>query len=260
MEIRTYTPFSDTPQNLYPEMPAVFQAMDGSLPIGSLALFAPGPDRAEVTASVLPSRRREHVFSRLLCAAEEVLRSYGYREALLLSSSPEGHAVAAHWGLPLSHCVYRMFWSGALPSSALNVELYPASEEAFSALALLWGRSFPGPLSQGTAQLRSVLSHCLCFRLDGALAGLLCVQPGPVPELCGLAVTPELRGRGAGRAALSALLRRLSALPEHPPVALSVDSRNKPALALYRRCGFTVRSETGYYRRFLSGSNSECGR
>jgi RimJ/RimL family protein N-acetyltransferase len=55
------------------------------------------------------------------------------------------------------------------------------------------------------------------------------------PEL-GIAVSPEVRGRGIGRALLASLIEHARAA-QLPALSLSVESDN-PALRLYERLGF----------------------
>lgn len=62
-----------------------------------------------------------------------------------------------------------------------------------------------------------------------------------VPEL-GIAVIPELRGRGIGSSLMKALLSRSRI--QYPAISLSVDPEN-PAIYLYRRLGFIECGGTG---------------
>lgn len=67
---------------------------------------------------------------------------------------------------------------------------------------------------------------------------------GGVGFLAGLAVAPDLRGRGLGAALTAAMTRRL--LAAHGRVALGVMADNHGAIRLYERLGFVSRlSRTG---------------
>lgn len=68
-------------------------------------------------------------------------------------------------------------------------------------------------------------------------------------ELMSVAVAPEYRGRGAGRALMSAVLAR-AAERGASRCFLEVRSSNAPARALYTSLGFTeVRTIRSYYRQ-----------
>lgn len=57
-------------------------------------------------------------------------------------------------------------------------------------------------------------------------------------DVWGVYVTPEARGRGAGRALLEELIARARALPGLEQIHLTVVSINEPACHLYRALGF----------------------
>lgn len=68
-------------------------------------------------------------------------------------------------------------------------------------------------------------------------------------EILTLAVDSSTRGQGAGQALLSAHLDRLARAGAQT-VFLEVDEGNEPALALYRRAGFTeIGRRPGYYSK-----------
>lgn len=68
-------------------------------------------------------------------------------------------------------------------------------------------------------------------------------------EILTVAVDAALRGRGVGRALLSETLRQAGNAGARA-IFLEVDEGNAPAIALYRRLGFSkVGERVGYYRR-----------
>jgi ribosomal protein S18 acetylase RimI-like enzyme len=75
----------------------------------------------------------------------------------------------------------------------------------------------------------------LLLDLDGEPAGMVAAVPADdAVELISLWVAPEARGRGVGEAAIAAVVE----LAGNRPVVLSVRAANRPAIALYTRCGF----------------------
>lgn len=79
--------------------------------------------------------------------------------------------------------------------------------------------------------------------LDGLLAGFLAVLelPGEEAEILNLAVDPTFQRRG--------IATRLLAELSQPTLYLDVRASNEPALAFYRRHGF---SKCGHRRRYYS--------
>lgn len=63
-----------------------------------------------------------------------------------------------------------------------------------------------------------------------------------------IALVPEERGRGVGRALMREILREAAALAR--PVGLYVEPEN-PAMRWYQRLGFVERSDTGVYREMV---------
>lgn len=84
---------------------------------------------------------------------------------------------------------------------------------------------------------------------DGAVVGFtLCRRVGPEAELLLIGVPPVARGNGHG-AALLAVARRDAQARGADAIFLEVREDNDPALALYRRGGFTVIGRRrDYYR------------
>ena len=86
--------------------------------------------------------------------------------------------------------------------------------------------------------------------MSGALRGFVLARlAADEAEILTIAVAVTLRGRGVGRALLSEALRQASNAGARA-IFLEVDEGNAPAIALYRRLGFSkVGERVGYYRR-----------
>lgn len=84
-------------------------------------------------------------------------------------------------------------------------------------------------------------AHSLVVSLDGAPAGVaLIARRGPVSRLAGMALVPEARGRGVGRAVMERLLAEARTRGDRRMV-LEVIEQNTAAVRLYEAMGFARR-------------------
>jgi ribosomal-protein-alanine N-acetyltransferase len=120
--------------------------------------------------------------------------------------------------------------------------------------ARLHGSSFAHPWSaEEMAALIARPSTLAAAALDpasGRLRGFVLARlAADEAEILTLAVHPNLRGKGVGRALLAENLRQAAGAGARA-MFLEVDQQNASAIALYRRCGFVkIGERTGYYRR-----------
>lgn len=120
--------------------------------------------------------------------------------------------------------------------------------------ARLHGSSFAHPWSaEEVATLISSPSTLAAAALDpanGRLRGFVLARvAADEAEILTIAVDPNARGKGVGRALLAENLRQ-AARAGARAMFLEVDQDNAQALALYGRLGFVrVGERTGYYRR-----------
>ncbi len=106
------------------------------------------------------------------------------------------------------------------------------------------------------AEIAALLSRptTLCVTSDAGFA-LLQIIP-PEAEILTIAIAHDARGRGHGRALLGQALLAASA-KGCDTVFLEVDARNAPALALYRRAGFTQTGLRPSYYAHPDGNRSD---
>jgi ribosomal-protein-alanine N-acetyltransferase len=113
--------------------------------------------------------------------------------------------------------------------------------------------------------------ECAALLSDPRVIGLLAVtrrffRPTPVgfalvreaageAEILSIGVTPQARGKGAGRALIAAGIDRLR-LRGVQDLFLEVEETNAPALALYRAFGFTPRGRRESYYHTPDGRPS----
>lgn len=120
--------------------------------------------------------------------------------------------------------------------------------------ARLHAESFAHPWSGGeVARMLADGSTLAAAALDpasGRLRGFILARlAADEAEILTVAVEARLRGRGAGKALVSQILRQAGHAGARA-MFLEVDEDNRPALALYRHLGFIkVGERPGYYRR-----------
>jgi len=127
------------------------------------------------------------------------------------------------------------------PSVALKPAGSPAIELGrgdVAAMRDLAGRAEPGPFARRTHELGVFLGIHDGGRLV-AMAGERLRLPG-LTEISAVAVDPDYRGRGYGRALTAALAQRIRAAGQMP--FLHVYEDNKQAFGLYRKMGFAQRT------------------
>jgi len=274
----------DTSLNYRKAMPSWFFAWDAKDSgsdeeeiVGFLSVFAPEAETAEITAMVLPERRRRGIFAALLGSAEAALRSAGYRSLLFVrdAASAPGGAVIAGWGARrgavLDHREFSMVLGAA--SGAAGKERLPSGPAALPRIKV--ERGGRGDLEDlvalsvlafgdDEAESRGFLETTLAIpartilvaraadgprdgESAGALGMLSVFVEGEIASLNALVVRPDARRKGIG----SLLLDRGIALAEEKGatrIGLEVDALNRGALGLYLRRGFAVVSEEEYWR------------
>jgi ribosomal-protein-alanine N-acetyltransferase len=118
-------------------------------------------------------------------------------------------------------------------------------------LAALHAASFA--TSWDAAAITALLAGPGAFAFHNGFGFVLARVAGDEAEILTLAVTPEKRGKGLGRALLQAAIARAQELGAQS-VLLEVGADNPSALALYAGLGFTkVGTRKGYYASASGG-------
>lgn len=133
------------------------------------------------------------------------------------------------------------------------MRLEPVDVAAAAALAELHAAAFDHPWS--AKEISGVLSSPGAFGVgawgvDGALAGFILARAiAGEGEILTVAVCPEARRRGIGRALVEAAIR-ICAAGGAESLFLEAAQDNLPAIALYSQTGFeSAGLRKGYYRR-----------
>ncbi len=132
------------------------------------------------------------------------------------------------------------------------IQIIPMKEAHVSQIAALEKKCFSDPWSERSiaSELQNPLSLWLSA-LDGArVAGYIGSQTVlGESDMMNLAVSPEYRRQGVGRALVQALVDRLRQMESHS-ITLEVRASNLPARKLYESLGFTqIGLRKDYYEK-----------
>ena len=118
-----------------------------------------------------------------------------------------------------------------------GVDIVTLGADDVSAMMELTALTKPGPFSARTHEFGTFLG----IRVGGNLAAMAGerMKPAGYTEITAVCVHPSHRGRGYGQMLLGAISRQILARGEIP--FLHVFTRNKSAIALYRRQGMEIR-------------------
>ncbi|MBR0235438.1 MAG: ribosomal protein S18-alanine N-acetyltransferase [Clostridia bacterium] len=133
----------------------------------------------------------------------------------------------------------------------MEIEIRRATSADLSAVSSLWQRCYSIPWSDAAIEneINDASSVFLVAMAGGALVGYALMKCAVGEgELCNIAVEPEQRRLGAGRALVSELLRVAKSLGLDV-VMLEVRASNDAAISLYENAGFErVGMRKNYYR------------
>jgi mycothiol synthase len=250
--------------------------MDEDEVIGFAAIeYQPGADAAEARLGLLPAQRRPGLAERLIHMAVELAQEAGAPRLRLYSHEAATWALAAAhvWGfhpLRAQHLMLRSSMTSPLiasPAPGLRIRALRRGEDA--ALLTTLNRAWAG-----TWNFQPITAAALANDLREQRAGMLVAvvdadeshiagtvhalfdrahhnpDGGPYAWISNLTTDPQWRGRGLGRALLTAGLTHLYERGARS-VALSVNGSNTAALQLYRSAGFTSISTVAIWERAI---------
>lgn len=194
------------------------------------------------------------------------------REELLAEGATEIYACSTENAAPLEEGTgtgYRLvhvrdlLWMerelSALPSSPRKVDLTPLSRERGGAWLALHNECFfemPNSATYGPQDLERALSEghaCGFVEADGVTVGVYELDlAGETPEIEGIGLHKDFRGKGLGRALLYAAMEQLAAMG-HSRCKLMVATDNEGAFALYRSAGFRAAGVKSKWFQVLAG-------
>lgn len=228
-------------------------AWDGDLLVGFCGIYDFGSE-PELAVAVDPDHRRRGIASALLDRARAHVRRRGRASALLVTprATESGRAFADAVGAAFHHAEHHMALEGAPagpPARRPSTEGLVLRSTTDGDLAAV-NEIVEGAFGAGASSAAATGPHDLALVVErhGTVVGTLRLSlEGQSAGVYGLAVRPDLRGQGIGRAALyDACLeaRRLGSTR----VTLEVEVDNDHALGLYTSVGFERRTTEDYFR------------
>lgn len=229
---------------------------DGGQLVGLLAVQQ-GIDEEELSIIVKPEKRRQGIGSALLEFAKAECKKDGIRKCLLVcqESSQSGKAFVKWTDSRYQFSEYRMTLSqelfGNRESSEFSIELQQADPADAKLLARLTAKSFSEPeeghLKRYIEDLQKPTRRFYIVRRHGQPIGSIgTVSHGEGVDVVAFGIVPDYRGKRYGRQAVCKIVETLLE-QGHQQIKIEVETENRNALSLFKRCGFIEQSEYRYY-------------
>ncbi len=211
--------------------------------LGTVAWEVGGPDgdRAWLFGPWTASADEDRQVSLLAAALERLPSTVRRIDNFVALDFAEGLAAHARLGFDPRRTVHVMRATAhrPVPSPVAISEADATSDDDRAQVAALHALAFPGTHTAAVDMFSAERGRLWCARDAGVIGYVYAVQPATVPEgrIEYVAVAPDARGRGIGRALLATAVGWLfeQAVPE---VFLTVDADNARALSVYRAAGF----------------------
>lgn len=224
---------------------------DGGQLLGFCGCYGFG-GQIELAGMVDPAVRRRGVGTALLREALSLAAERGAMHVLLVTprTTEAGREFARHHGARLDHSEHHLVL-GPTPTASLEHDdvcvrdaVVGDAEQVHGLLVAAFG-SVPADMN---VLLSRDGERQLVVERGGEVIGCLRLSAASETStgIYGFAVKAELRGRGIGRAVLSAVCRELRERGPHE-VTLEVAVDNDHALGLYTGVGFEQRATEDYY-------------
>lgn len=237
---------------------------DGDL-VAAGVLFSSREDEAELSAYVRPESRGRGHSKTILQEVDGELRRRGVHSMLIVvdRESVSGKLAARAAGADLEFTEYAMARS---PGSAEAPHMPPglSMREAVRADGPALHRISSEAFGHGGAAVEQILGSetrtAYAIDLQGRVIGMIVVlREKDADYIHGFCIDPAFQGRGYGKAALRAMVHRLSVENPERTMKLDVETANENALGLYRSAGFAVSCAFDYWRRPIQPSPPSSG-
>jgi ribosomal protein S18 acetylase RimI-like enzyme len=230
-----------------------FHFYDDEKLTGFLTFPFNGVPEPEAFVIVDPQHRRKGIGRALMDAAKESCKRRGIQQFLLVSEDKwvSGKAFAEATR-KYRYSEYRMRLEGK-PSKPTEsaISLRQADERDVNSLAHLLAKSFQDLIETHFERLKGDIGSSTHRFYIASLAGEQIGCIGVVAEnrrayVIAFGVLTEYRGQGYGRQILTQTVNGLIS-ENWEDVLIEVEANNRPAMTLYKSCGFTETTSYNYY-------------
>ncbi|MFL5701990.1 MAG: GNAT family N-acetyltransferase [Ktedonobacteraceae bacterium] len=226
--------------------------------VGLLALDSIGSKDKEVTAMVHPDNRRQGIATSLLAVARAEAQQRGIERFILACErfSRSGQAFVAALGAQYDYSEHKMALTALRTREDYTerLSLRHATETDIEGLAHIitacFGQTQEGARRHVAESMRDPYNRYYIGTLgDKAVGCLDLFMDDREYGIYTFGILPQYRRRGFGSQMLEQLIKDIHTNNESSErrIALEVESENRPAISLYRSCGFQEITTYGYY-------------
>ena len=244
---------TDHTLNAKPQMPSLFLAKQEKRIVGVATIFAAHPSTGEFALCVLPGLWRRGIGSTRLGKALEVLSQHDIKKRLLICDRKS--ISGTHFAL--RHAQNFLFSEFGMrheaPATGIDVaglEVRPARVSDVAQMTRICAAAFAEDEQVsgafiGTSMI-SVNRTGYIGSVEGTPVAICFVTDSEESRsLNTIAVDPVWQGKGYAKKFLLQIMRLIP--DDGKRLELDVNSKNEVAIALYRRLGFEIVSDIGYY-------------
>lgn len=235
--------------------------LDGKL-VGFLGMYVFNNREMEISGMVHPNFRGKGIFRELIVGAIDECKRRGIPKLLFICDhgSKPGKRFLELFGASYRFSECKMSFRGNLPNY-ISIPLFfdRVKFEELEQFAILDSIAFHLPMEEMLEFAKSNFSDAnrelyIIRNHEGEFIGKISVHIlDNQAYIYGFVISPEYRGQGYGRAALSRFTNYL-VQKNLDEISLEVESNNLNALKLYQSCGFAIDSGYDYYEWLIQKS------
>lgn len=244
----------DEALNFHSDMHAYVVASVGDTVVGVASIFAPQPHEGEIAVCVASGYRCRGIGKSMVSLAMANLARFKIQDTLLLcdgKSESGRYFVASLQGEDHFH-EYSMLLEdfGSLHTDN-SVVVRPAISSDIELMATLCAAAYEDPYDESLGFIQASMGAVQRTGYIGEFSGIAVASCFVSRNEKGIsintvAVEPSYQRKGIATAFLSNIILLLIA--ERKPIVLDVNSSNFRAFGLYKKLGFVITSDIGYYR------------
>ncbi|RBP66627.1 ribosomal protein S18 acetylase RimI-like enzyme [Alkalibaculum bacchi] len=251
--------FLDTSINFNSEIKSLFLLYDSNILVSLVSMFIPTRDEAEISAYTLPKYRRKGYFKKLLHEAIKEITKYNILDLVFVCEpqSNDGNEVIEKLKAEFDFTEYFLRYNDSVDDMEVRptpeIKLKEAEKEDLESLINLsqeiFNDNYEDAKSMIIKSFESENRIQYIGMIDKKHIGMGSASLGnDEASIFGFGVSPQYQGKGFGRAMLKRILTDLKNRGREN-ITIEVDSTNKNAFNLYKKCGFKVETSFDYYRK-----------